>query len=260
LAIDRNGEAVNLPPKLEEAVKNHTYPLLFATIDGAHLYGLPCAKMHFSIRGVHVLPIEQMIGLDLPEDLVELTERADDADLELSTHDVKKFFQLMLNDNGHVLEQIYSPLVVFTSDEHDELKEIGKSCLTRLHCYHYLGLADAQWQMLGKENCKKVSQLLSVYRIVLTGTHLMNAATIETNLKSLNQTFALSYLDELLERAREDDAALNEIEWNFHKEEYERLREVLEDAADATMLPERSNARGALNDLLKRVRMTQPSN
>ncbi len=246
---------MNLPPKLEEAVQNYGYPLLFATMDGAHLYGLPAASMQFTVRGVHILPTEQVLGLDSTEDLVEVSKTADDAELDLCTQDIKKFFLLMLNDNGHVMEQLYSPLVVLTSDQHDELKEIGKSCLTRLHCYHYLGLADAQWQLLCKENTKKVNDLLSVYRIVLTGTHLMNSATIESNLNILNQKFSLPYLGELLERATEQ-SALDDKEWDFHKEEYERLREVLEDAADATILPEKSTARAALNDLLKRVRLS----
>ncbi len=245
---------MNLPPKLEEAVQNHGYPLLFATIDGAHLYGLPATTMQFTVRGVHVVPTEQVIGLDVTEDLVEISKTEDDAELDLSTHDIKKFFQLMLNDNGHVMEQLYSPLVVFTSDNHNELKEIGKNCLTRLHCYHYLGLADAQWQLLGKDSAKRVSALLSVYRIVLTGTHLMNSAAIETNLHTLNQNFALPYLSELLEKVTAE-TILDEKEWDFHKEEYERLREVLEDAADATALPEKSTAKGALNDLLVRVRL-----
>lgn len=46
------------------------------------------------------------------------------------SHDVKKFFGLLLKKNGYVLEQLYSPLVVHTSPEHAELKEI---CRARLN-------------------------------------------------------------------------------------------------------------------------------
>jgi predicted nucleotidyltransferase len=31
----------------------HPYPLLFATISGAHLYGFPSADSDFDLRGVH---------------------------------------------------------------------------------------------------------------------------------------------------------------------------------------------------------------
>jgi hypothetical protein len=39
---------------------------------------------------------------------------------------VKKFFSLLLKKNGYVLGQLYSPLVVHTTPEHTELKEIAK--------------------------------------------------------------------------------------------------------------------------------------
>ena len=55
------------------------------------------------------------------------------------THDAKKFFGLLLKKNGYVLEQVFSPLVVHTTPEHDELKAIAQDCITRHHAHHYLG-------------------------------------------------------------------------------------------------------------------------
>jgi hypothetical protein len=36
-----------------------------------------------------------------------------------------------LKKNGYVLEQVFSPLVVHTTPEHAELKEIAKECITK---------------------------------------------------------------------------------------------------------------------------------
>jgi predicted nucleotidyltransferase len=58
---------------------------------------------------------------------------------------------LMLKKNGYVLEQLYSQLVVHTTPEHEELKEIGKRCTTRHHAHHYFGFAETQWKMFSKE-------------------------------------------------------------------------------------------------------------
>ncbi len=51
--------------KLQKQVDAHPYPLLFATISGAHLYGFPSPDSDFDLRGVHLLPLEQVVGLDV---------------------------------------------------------------------------------------------------------------------------------------------------------------------------------------------------
>src|SRR5256714_7112237 len=45
-------------------------------------------------------------------------------EMDIVSHDVKKFFRLLLKKNGYVLEQLYSPLIVHTTPEHAELKAI----------------------------------------------------------------------------------------------------------------------------------------
>ena len=40
-------------PRLLTQVRQHPYPLLFATISGAHLYGFPSPDSDFDLRGVH---------------------------------------------------------------------------------------------------------------------------------------------------------------------------------------------------------------
>ena len=61
-----NAQAIDYN-KLQSQVDAHPYPLLFATISGAHLYGFPSADSDFDLRGVHLLPLEQVLGLDGPE-------------------------------------------------------------------------------------------------------------------------------------------------------------------------------------------------
>ncbi len=48
--------------QLLRAVKEHPYALLFATISGAHLYGFPSPDSDYDLRGVHILPAEEVIG------------------------------------------------------------------------------------------------------------------------------------------------------------------------------------------------------
>ncbi len=49
--------------RLIKQIDEHPYPLLFATISGAHLYGFPSADSDYDLRGVHLLPLEEVLGL-----------------------------------------------------------------------------------------------------------------------------------------------------------------------------------------------------
>lgn len=244
--------------KLMVHVDSHPYPLLFATISGAHLYGFPSPDSDFDLRGAHLLPLEQVVGLDVGEETVEKEGVYDGLEIDLVTHDVKKFFALMLKKNGYVLEQVFSPLVVFATPEHAELKAIAANCVTRHHSHHYLGFAATQWKLFQKEDPPRVKPLLYVYRVLLTGIHLMNTGRVEANLVTLNEEAKLPYLDELIERklSGPEKGNLPQSDLAFHQREYERLVGELEAAGARSALPESPRGKPALNDLLVRLRTT----
>ena len=242
---------------LSKIINSQPYPLLFATISGAHLYGFPSPDSDYDLRGSHILPVKEVVGLNPLKETIEVSKLEDNLELDLVTHDLKKFFSLLLKRNGYVLEQLYSPLIVHTTPEHEELKAIATNCITRHHSHHYLGFASTQWRLFEKENPRKVKPLLYVYRVLLTGIHLMQTGIIEANLVKLNEKFQLSYLDELIDRkiTREEKSTLEDGQIDFYFREYERLRKELELASQNSHLPETSSAQPALNDLLVRVRL-----
>jgi predicted nucleotidyltransferase len=241
---------------LKRIVAEHRYPLLFATISGAHLYGFPSPDSDYDLRGVHVLPACEVIGLDEGRETIETEDDRDGIELDLVTHDAKKFFGLMLKKNGYVLEQLHSPLVVHTTPEHAELKEIGRGCVTRYHAYHYFGFAETQWKLFEKEHPRRVKPLLYVYRVLLTGIHLMRTGEVEANVLRLNEAFQLSHVNDLVRRklAGPEQSMLADDHLAFHRGEYERLRGVLQAAHEGSTLPEAASAKPALNDLLIRLR------
>jgi hypothetical protein len=77
--------------RLHAIVGRQLYPLLFATISGAHLYGFPSPDSDYDLRGVHVLPAHEVVGLDVGPDTIEASGLDDGLDLDLVTHDAKKF-------------------------------------------------------------------------------------------------------------------------------------------------------------------------
>jgi predicted nucleotidyltransferase len=238
-------------------VESQPYPLLFLTISGAHLYGFPSPDSDYDLRGSHVLPIRDVVGLDPGRETVETSEIRDGLEIDLVTHDVKKFFGLLLKKNGYVLEQLYSPLVVKTSPEHEELKEIAQGCITRHHSHHYFGFADTQWNLFEKERPRRVKPLLYVFRVLLTGIHLMRTGSVEANLRRLHEEYTLAYVAELIARKLDgpEKSILEEEDISFYRFEYERLRLMLEQAYQASQLPETPSGRCTLNDLLVRLRL-----
>jgi predicted nucleotidyltransferase len=233
------------------------YPLVFASVSGAHLYGFPSPDSDYDLRGAHVLPARAVVGLETGPETIEISRADGGVELDLVTHDVRKFLTLLLKRNGYVLEQLLSPLVVHTTPAHEELKALAGGCVTRHHSHHYLGFAATQWRLFEKERPRRVKPLLYVYRVLLTGIHLMRTGGVEANLVRLNDDFRLPYLPELIARKTggAEQGVLDDADVTFHQGEYERLRGELEAAARASTLPEAASSRPALHDLLVRLRL-----
>lgn len=245
--------------RLLRQVEQHPYPLLFATISGAHLYGFPSPDSDYDLRGIHLLPLEEVVGLKTGHETIEKSGIHDGLEIDLVTHDARKFFGLLLKKNGYVLEQLLSPLIVHTTPEHAELKEIARNCITRHHAHHYLGFAETQWKLFQKEDPPHVKPLLYVYRVLLTGIHLMRTGDVQANLRHLNESINLSYIPELIERKVNgtEKGCLEQADLSVHQREYERLRAELEKAYQESKLPEVPGGAAALHELLVRVRLGQ---
>ena len=248
-----------IDPRLELIVASQPYPLLFATISGAHLYGFPSPDSDYDLRGVHILPLNEIAGLTEKQETIQVSEIRDGLELDMVTHDIAKFFRLILQRNGYVLEQIYSKLVVFTTPQHEELKAITTSCITRHHGHHYLGFSRTQWKLFEKETPHRVKPLLYVYRVLLTGIHLMQTGQVEANLTQLNERFCLPYIPELIARklAGAEKCVLEAADLSFYRKEFERLTQTLEQAMLDSQLPESPSGKAQLNDLLVRTRLSQ---
>lgn len=246
--------------RLAAIMQEQPYPLLFAVVSGAHLYGFPSQDSDYDLRGAHIIPQRAALGLESPPETLNFERIIDGLEIDLVTHDIKMYFQLLLRQDGNVFEQLYSPLVLQTSAEHQALKSVAHGCLTKRHGHHYLGYAQGQWKLFLKEDPHRVKPLLYVYRTLLTGIYLMRAGRVEANLPRLNETFGLSYISDLIAQklAGPEQAVLSAADLPFYESEYARLLTELEVARDATTLPETPTTRDALNDLLIEIRLKQP--
>lgn len=243
--------------RLMAEIADHPYRLLFVVISGAHLYGFASPDSDYDLRGTHLLPIPEIIRLDPGLETIASSHMREELEIDLVTHDVKKFFAMLLKKNGYVMEQVFSPLVLQAAPEFEELRDIAKGCLTRHHSHHYFGFADTQWNLFEKEAPRRVKPLLYVYRVLLTGIHLMRTGEVEANLVALNREFQLPWIDDLIARklAGSEHQMIEDEDVDFHRDQVEHLKGKLEDAFRQSDLPERPAGRERLDDLLVRLRM-----
>ena len=57
--LDRGSVSMKIDPRLEQIAIDQPYPLIFASVSGAHLYGFESRDSDWDLRGVHVLPVNE---------------------------------------------------------------------------------------------------------------------------------------------------------------------------------------------------------
>jgi len=232
---------------------------LFATLSGAHLYGFASPDSDVDLRGAFVAPLRQVIGLKEPRLTHELSRNQAGLELDWVAHDVVKFARLMTRRNGYVLEQLYSPLVVWGGPWLDELRAIGAGCVVRHLFHHYGGFARNQRELLAKPGVT-VKALLYTYRVYLTGVHVLRSGRIEANLSRLLEAqpgLTAAPIPDLIARkqAGAEQAVLGPGELDAHLPALDALEVALAGAFGACSLPEQPTTFAALNDYVVRARL-----
>ena len=81
---------MNIDPRLQRIAESQPYPLLFATVSGAHLYGFPSPDSDFDLRAAHVLSVEKIVGLDVHDETVQESRVIEGLEMDIVSHDVRK--------------------------------------------------------------------------------------------------------------------------------------------------------------------------
>jgi uncharacterized protein len=232
--------------------------MLFVTLSGAHLYGFPSPDSDLDLRGTHVLPLPDVIGLRNPEETYETHGGyVDGIEIDCVSHDLRKYLELVTRKNGYVLEQILSPLVVYDGGLLEELRSLARGAITKRVVHHYCGFFQNQEKLLLKEERPKVKSVLYLFRVAMTGLHVLRTGEVNANLPELNGSdFHLSFIPDLIARkvSGAEKGALSLEERDSLLAEAKKLEAELEPAAERSHLPEEVPNWEALNAFLVRVR------
>lgn len=246
---------IDVPDWAGQVVAGLPYRLIFATVSGAHLYGFASADSDLDLRAAHLLPAAEVVGLRTGPETLQSDGWRDGVELDVVSHDLRKFARLLNSRNGYVLEQLLSPLVVATSPVHAELIELAPALVTRHHAHHYLGFAATQERLFDRTG--ELKPALYTLRVLLTGLHLMRTGAVETDLGVLGA--GLPYVPELIGRKREAEHAPfpSSVRADLARD-VPRLRAELATARDCSALPEQPDrdAVEALHQLVVRTRLS----
>jgi uncharacterized protein len=238
---------------LRQLVEGQQYRPLFVTVSGAHLYGFPSPDSDVDLRGAHLLPLRAVVGLEVPNLTVERKLNLAGVEVELVSHDLGKYLGLLVKNNGYVLEQVFSPLVVRGHGFLDELRPLARRCITRQHYHHYRGFIATQRKLLDQQEPRIIKTVLYAYRVLLTGIHLLRSGEVEANLPRLAQDYQRAFLSELIAQKREEKGAAPDLDWPFHDAQLRELEGLLEEAYQASPLPDERDRR-AVSEFLVRWR------
>ena len=242
---------------LTRVIEQQSFRPLFATVSGAHLYGFESPDSDFDLRGAFVLPLDVVLGLNLspPEETVTVDFFDQGKEIDLVVHDILKFCRLLTRKNGYVLEQLYSPLVVWGGPLLDELRVIARGCVVKHVYHHYRGFLKNQMNLASQPE-GPVKEILYGYRVALTGIHLLRSGEIQAHLPTLLQLLPQGGVDGLIERKRagQEKALLSADLRGYHLAELRRLEGQLQEEFDNSHLPDELSNLSQLNDFVVRVR------
>jgi hypothetical protein len=124
------------------------------------------------------------------------------------------------------------------------------------------------WEHLDREHLVRVARQgpepvfatisgAHLYRVLLTGIHMMETGEVVANIAILNQRFAIAEIDELVARKRggAEKMRLEERELAAHETLLDRLGAKLEAAFEASELPDEPRSAAALDEFVVRLRL-----
>ncbi|MEZ4381503.1 MAG: nucleotidyltransferase domain-containing protein [Nannocystaceae bacterium] len=233
-------------------------PILCA-VTGSHIYGFPSADSDLDLKGIYVAPIRRLLGLTRPAESFDRLERFEGAELDLTLTEARQALDLLLRGNGNMLERILSPLQLIDGPELAQLRALALGAISKRFFRHYQGFFRGKCRDHERSDQPKAKNLLYVYRVALTGIHLLRSGALETDLSALAPLYGYDDALDLIALKRqgsERDALPAPID-EHHRTDWDRLGSDLEEAYATSKLPEAAPNADAISEWLIDLRLRE---
>jgi uncharacterized protein len=253
--MSRNAAALDFPLLRDAVGRVGPETPLFVVVAGAHLYGFPSPESDVDLRGAHVLDLRDVVGLRPVRETFR-SSLAGTPEIDFVSYDLGRFLRLLAGKNGYALEQVLSPHVVVAAPGFERLRALAQGSLNRTLYHHYRGWARGRWKSFTSEEPKRVKTLLYVYRVLLTGLHLLDNGEVEANLHRLATERGLDDVADLVERKRTGARTILEREEvERHAQQVSRLENAIGRAYEASSLPDVAPNLAEMNEFLIEMRL-----
>lgn len=216
--------------------------LVFCAVSGAHLYGFPSPDSDLDLKGAHLAPTEEFLGLGLPPGAHNRFEVFEGTECDLTTLELGKVLALVLQGNGNVVEQILSPHQLEPGPLLEEVRALARGALSKKLYRHYNGFFRGMRREHDLTERPKAKTLLYSFRVALTGIHLLRTGEVLPHLPSLVELYGPPEIRDVLDLKTggdEQSRPSGELDARL-RQEWPRCQRALDDALSRSSLPDQS--------------------
>src|SRR3954468_12545436 len=91
----------------ESRLRDH----LVVSLSGAHAYGFPSPDSDLDLKGVHVVPTADLLGLRAPPPAPARLGFEDDVEIDYTSNEIEDVLRGILQGNGNYVERILGSLL-----------------------------------------------------------------------------------------------------------------------------------------------------
>ncbi|MEM7249241.1 MAG: nucleotidyltransferase domain-containing protein [Acidobacteriota bacterium] len=245
--------------QLSEVVNKKIERPVFATLAGDHLTGVPSGgPAAYRIAGAMLLPLRAILGL---RPVGEAKERSFDFEgwpVDLSFLDLKSYIdRIARSDNTALLEELYSPQILFDTPEHGRLRDLARQFLNRTSCHDFLDRARKRRASYAESRLLRL--VIESGRLCLAARHVLVHARLESRVDKLITACEEPWLGEMVQRIRSDgpQAMVLPDEAGQVEQELDRLERTALEARAASPLPEGGGSISGLDEFLVDLRLRE---
>lgn len=208
---------------------------IVVALSGAHAYGFPSPDSDLDLKGIHVAPTRELLGLRPETPPVEHIEVVEGVELDYSSHELGMVLHGILKGNGNFIERILGELLLVRAPLLAELQPLVRASLSQRAHHHYRGFALNQRREA--EKTRRAKKVLYVLRTTLTGTHLLRSGELVTDVTRLAPVYGFDLADLLEAKSKAEKQALDDTVFAAAESRMDRAFATLDEALTQTLLP-----------------------
>lgn len=233
--------------------------VLLCGITGSHYYGFASPDSDLDLKGIHLAPIRQLLGLGRPPETFDRIEAFEGRECDITLTEARSALDLLLRGNGNMLERVMTPYQLVDTAELAELRALALAGLSRRFFRHYQGFFRGTCREHERAERPTAKGLLYAYRVALTGIHLLRTGELVADLRETAPQHGYEGAIELIaikQAGIEHGAVTAEIDAR-HREAWARLASDLEEAHATSPLPEQPANAAEVSEWLCELRLRE---